>query len=259
MFSDAALLSDLKDRIARIERGGTHRLAAALPFGVPAIDRLLPGGGLALGALHEAAGTGPDTEYAAAATLFTAGVLARLPGPVLWVLEHADIFAPGLALVGLWPDRVVFAEAGKHVLAAMEEGLRHPGLAAVVGELSGRLTLIASRRLQLAAEQTGALAITLRRSRVFSDPVLAEPSAAVTRWRVTPLPSPPLLADTPGLGAAWWRLDLVRSRGGEPGSWIVEACDATGHLSLAADIRDRSPAPATQGDITGRLGGRAIG
>jgi len=237
-------LRDLRDRIARIERGGSPRPTGTLPFGVADIDGVLPAGGLALGALHEAAGTGPDTEYAAAATLFVAGILARLRGPVLWVLEQPDIFPPGLASVGLWPDRVVFAEAGKYVLPAMEEGLRHAGLASVVGEISGRLALTAARRLQLAAEQTGALAITLRRSRVFSDPILAEPSAAVTRWRVTPLPALPL--GIPGMGAPRWQLELIRSRGGEAGSWIVEACDATGHLTLAADIRDRSLAPAAR-------------
>ena len=65
------------------------------------------------------------------------------------------------------PDRVIYAEAGKAATAllAMEEGLRHAGLAGVVGELSGRLTLTASRRLQLAAEQSGVTCFVLRRSR----------------------------------------------------------------------------------------------
>ena len=57
----------------------------------------LPTGGIRLGALHEAASAGPDTEHAAAATLFIAGILARLDGPILWVLRQADLFAPGLA------------------------------------------------------------------------------------------------------------------------------------------------------------------
>ena len=190
-------------------------------------------------------GAGPDTEYGAAATLFIAGLLARLPGRVLWVLRQADLFAPGLAGAGLHPDRVIFAEAGKDVLPAMEEGLRHAGLASVVGEVTGRLTLIASRRLQLAAEQSGVLAMVLRRSQSFDDPVLAEPSAAITRWRVVSLPSPPALPhapSTPGLGRARWRLELTRCRGGEPGSWIVEACAPTGHLALVADLRHGSVA-----------------
>jgi protein ImuA len=237
-------IAQLRERIARIERIHTRGAAErSITLGIDAIDHVLPTGGIRLNALHEAASAGPDTEHAAAATLFTAGILARIEGPVLWVLRQADLFAPGLAAVGLRPDRVLFAEAGKAVLPVMEEGLRHSGLAAVVAEHTGRLSLVASRRLQLAAEQSGILALLIRRSPAFDDPVLNEPTAAVTRWRIAALPSPPALPDapdTPGLGRARWRLDLTRCRGGEPGSWIVEACDATGSLSLVPTLPNRS-------------------
>jgi protein ImuA len=239
----ATLLRDLRDKIARIEH--RHLLSPAavpgapvdhLPLHIPAIDNALPGGGIALHALHEAMSGGPDTEHAAAATLFVAGLLARMSGPVLWVLRQADLFAPALAAVGLPPQRLIFAEAGRDVLTIMEEGLRHPGLAAVVGEPAGRISLVASRRLQLAAEQAGVMAVLLRRSQTFDDPAHQEPSAAFTRWRVTSLPSTELPTELP----ARWQLDLLRCRGGEKGSWIVGACDATGHLGLAADTPDRS-------------------
>ena len=109
----------------------------------------------------------------------------------------------------------------------------------------GKLGLTASRRLQLAAEGSGVPALALRRFRHASDPALQEPNAAVTRWRVAALPSPPPLAHAPhvaGLARARWQLDLVRCRGGAPATWIVEACDATGRLALATDIPDRSAA-----------------
>jgi protein ImuA len=244
------VLTGLRARIARISRDPARRCAPAIRFGITALDRHLPNGGLGIGALHEAAGTGPDTEHAAAAALFAAGALARLRGPVLWVLTRDGLFAPALASVGLHPDRLILAEAGKQVLSVMEEGLRHRGLAGVVGELDGRLTLTASRRLQLAAEASDVTAIVLRRSRRHDDPVLAEPNAAVTRWRLTALPSaPPLplpdlhMRDVAALGRARWRLELLRCRGGEPATWIVEACDATGHLALVAELPDRSVAP----------------
>ena len=233
-----AAIARLRERIARIERVHTRGDAdRSIPLGIQAIDQALPAGGIRLGALHEAASGGPDTEHAAAATLFIAGILARMEGPILWVLRQADLFAPGLASAGLHSSRIVFAEAGKQVLPIMEEGLRHPGLCAVVAEHTGRLSLVASRRLQLAAEQTGILAILIRRSQNFDDPALNEPTAAITRWRVSALPSPPALPyapDTPGLGRARWQLDLTRCRGGDPGCWTVEACDATGHLTLAS-------------------------
>jgi len=246
--STDSLVDILRARIARIGHDSPCFEHAPILFGNP-IDAALPEGGLPSGALHEVACTGPEGEHGAAAALFIAGVLARLPGPVLWVADRLHVFAPGLAIAGLHPDRVIHAEAGRPeaVLQTMEDGLRQPGLAGVVGEIAGRITLTTSRRLQLAAETTGIIAFALRRSRKHNDPALAEPSAAVTRWRIDALPSPPPLAHapaTPGLARQHWRLNLVRCRGGRACSWIVEATDATGRLGLVADAADRSAAPA---------------
>lgn len=197
--------------------------------------------------LHEVADSGPQVEHAAASCLFVAAILAARVGPVLWILPRADVHPPALAGVGLHPDRVIYAEARRPaaVLLAMEDSLRHGGLAGVVGELSGRLSLTASRRLQLAAESSGTAAFLLRRSRRFDDPVLAEPCAALTRWRIASLPSSPPLPeapDVPGLGRARWRLDLIRRRGGLPATWILEAPDAQGRLGVPADLADRPAA-----------------
>lgn len=244
-------ITALRDVVARIERSTLPPNAPPpLPFGVPAIDDALPGGGLPLGALHEIAGAGADAQHGAAAALFVAGILARIEGPILWVLEACDLFAPGLAAAGLHPDRVVYAEAGRRdVLLVMEEGLRHRGLAGVAAELSGRISLGASRRLQLAAEASGVTGLLLRRpspSKDGNEAQLAGAVAAVTRWRIGTLPSAPPIADAPdvpGLGRARWRLDLLRCRGGRTGSWMVEACDASGRLDLVAPLADR---PAAQ-------------
>jgi protein ImuA len=234
-------LQELRLRIARIERPAQGAPRRTLPLRLPAIDATLPGGGLALGALHEVAGAGPEVEHGAAAALFIAALLGRLRGPVLWALDQPDLFAPALAAVGLAPRRVVYVEAGTSVLLAMEEALRQPGLAGVVGEV-GRLGLIASRRLQLAAETSGAVAFALRRSPRFDDPALDAPSASATRWRIASLPS--LAGEADALGRARWQLDLVRARGAEPGSWIVEEPDAKGRFALSADLADRPAAPA---------------
>src|SRR3954454_19148293 len=154
-LASARILDELRDRIARIERVGRPQ-RRVVPFGLPAIDNRLPQGGLVLGALHEIAGGGLGALHAAAAALFVAGALARIDGAVLWCLRSRDLFAPALAGPGLHPDRVIFAEAGdeRTVLLCLEEGLRSAGLAGVVGE-APRLSLTASRRLQLAAEGSG--------------------------------------------------------------------------------------------------------
>jgi protein ImuA len=232
---DPAFLQ-LREHLSRLAR--PRRRFGVLPFGVSEIDCRVPGGGLALGALHEVSQTGPAHDYAAMATLFAAGVLARLKGPVLWCVHSRDLFAPGVAAAGLHPDRVIYAETFKDadVLPLMEEGLRHNGLAGVVGEVV-TAGLKSTRRLHLAAETNGSVALLVRRWRVSDH----TGSAAVTRWRIAPHPSGELAA--PGVGRARWRLDLVRARGGEPASWIVEACDEKGRLALPSDLGDGSRPP----------------
>ena len=234
----ALALSELRERIGRLECRGRSR--KALPFGVRAVDRHLPGGGLILNSLHEVMETGAASEHAAAATLFIAGILARNKGPVLWSVRCRDLFAPALAGVGLHPDRVIYAETHREaeVLAATEEGLRHKGLAGVVAEVA-RLGLTASRRLQLAAEESGVPALVLRRWRNDCERASdAEATAAVTRWRVSAAPSTPL--SVPGIGRERWLVELIRCKGAEPRSWLLESCDAKGRLTLPSDVADRS-------------------
>ena len=139
----------LRQWLARMEAHG-RAAASALRFDIPEVDAHVPGGGLALGHFHEVIEDGAASEYAGLATLFAAGIAARLTGPVLWCLRGHDLFAPALARIGLDHNRVIYCETWKDgdVLPAMEEGLKCKGLAAVVGEVT-RLSLKASRRLQL--------------------------------------------------------------------------------------------------------------
>jgi protein ImuA len=163
---------------------------------------------------------------------------------VLWCLPRPDLYGPGLAAHGLDPERLVLVRASRdaEILWAMEEGLRAPGIAAVVGEI-GTLAAVASRRLQLAAERSGITAFLLRRWHEGGQAARerALPNAAATRWRIAALPSQPLQGE-PGIGLPRWRIELLRCRGGAPAFWEVEASDATGHVSLAAALADR-PAP----------------
>jgi protein ImuA len=231
------LLPELRERVRRIERSPAMA-HGVLPFGVAAIDRALPGGGLARGALHEILGAGGDEEDGALPAAFAAHILERLTRPptspslsplkggeargevgvVLWCLPRPDLYGPGLATHGLDPGRVVMVRASRdaEILWAMEEGLRASGIAAVVGEV-GSLPMVASRRLQLAAEHSGITAFLLRRWREGGQATRerALPNAAVTRWRIAALPSRPSRGE-PGVGRPRWRVELLRCRGGEP-------------------------------------------
>jgi protein ImuA len=233
-------LAALKESLRSMEG---RRARTALPFGVAAIDRHLPDGGLLRGAVHEVTGAADGAVDGAAAALFCAGIAARSQGHVLWCLSERDLFAPALAQAGLTPDRVVFAEAGHEtaLLATFEEALRHGSLSAVIAE-TGRLSMLASRRLQLAAEAGGALGLLIRRwKRAALSSEFDQPTAAQTRWRVHALPSSPLPVE--GIGRARWQLDLLRIKGGHPARFEVEACDGQGYLKEAY-LKDSPPAVA---------------
>jgi hypothetical protein len=84
------IVQELRERIQRLE-GAVARRRAVLSFGVKEIDRRLPEGGLALGALHEVAGGGNGAVDGAAAALFAAGIAARTRGQVLWCVTRKDL------------------------------------------------------------------------------------------------------------------------------------------------------------------------
>jgi protein ImuA len=234
---DPVTIAQLRETLQAIEGSGFRR-RPVLPFGIDALDTRLGDGGLRLDALHEVAAASAGIGDDAAATLFMAGIAARAWGPVLWVVRRRDLFAPGLAQVGLAAQRVLYAEArdDAELLALMEEGLRHRGLGAVIGEVK-RAAMPATRRLQLAAEGGRTIALLLRRRQREDSEPFAIPSAAVTRWRVASAPSTPLPVE--GVGRARWQLALDRQRGGEPFQIQVEASDETGRIALPARLVDR--------------------
>jgi len=246
----SGLLPTLRERIRRIERPAAAH--GVLSSGIAAIDRALPGGGLARGALHEILGMGGDEEDGALAAAFAAGIIGRLGagGNVLWCLPRADLYGPGLAACGLDPGCLVLVRAARdaEILWAMEEGLRAPGIAAVIGEVSA-LPPVTSRRLQLAAEGSGITAFLLRRWRNAEAATRERnlPNAAATRWRISTLPSVPA-GGKPGVGHPRWRVELLRCRGGGPGCWEVavgkgQVRDAADPLSVAETLADRPIAP----------------
>ena len=242
-------IAALKAEIDAIERTGRAGSGAPLRLGIDEVDGRLASGGLAIG-LHEAASASPAAPDEAAATLFLAALAACFSrrdegrSQVLWALTRRDLFAPALALAGLGPDRVLYAECGndEEALAVMEEGIRHGSLAAVVGEV-GRALMPATRRLQLAAEEGGTAALLGRRWKKKEVDPLAVPAAALTRWRIGCASSAGLpfaqIGPFEGIGRARWKVELVRQRGGPPHSWYLEAPDAEARLALSARSGDR--------------------
>ncbi|MFC0202550.1 ImuA family protein [Paracoccus rhizosphaerae] len=188
-------------------------------------------------------------EYELAVQTVSLGESQLMMPKVHAAAGDAGMSALQLAQASLPLDRVIHLEAGddRMVLASIEEGLRHGGLAAVVGDV-GHLSMTASRQLHLAAEGTGTMGIVLRRWRRQADASdLGLPTAAMTRWRISVPPSAPL--PVPGVGRARWLIELIRARAGECLDIELEACNGSGRLGFPADVADR-PAAAAGGRIS---------
>jgi len=171
-----------------------------------------------LGAVHEFIAT--QKEDVSAAGGFIAGILTTLMktgGACLWVGPSRTLFPPALKSFGIDPDRIIFIDLEKErdVLWAMEEALKCNGLAAVVGEIQ-ELSFTASRRFQLAVEQSRVTGFILRRH-----PRQLYTTACVTRWKISSLPSR-LEEDMPGVGFPRWHVELMKVRNGKPGAWQLE-------------------------------------
>ena len=215
-----------------------HDDPARTRTGAADIDAALPWGGLPPG-LHEIAAAYGD----AAKTGFAMSLIGRRLGPVLWcrsrrtALEAGDPYGPGIAGLGLSPDRLILVEAAKpaELLWALEEGARTKGLAAaVVDGVTPDLT--ASRRLQLAAEAGGGLVFLLATGRQTAS------STALTRWFAASAPSRP---EAEGPGRPCWKIELWRCRGGgQTRDWMVEWDDAALSLSVVSPMAER-PLAAT--------------
>jgi protein ImuA len=160
------------------------------------------------------------------------------PAGLIWAGED-DVFTengapypPGLAQLGLDPDRLILVRAPKReeVLWAAEQALAAPG-AIVICALGGRpLDLKATRRLLLFAERNRSHCLLVRPH--------AEASAAWTRWRVAPAAS---LAEARELGAPAYALELLRNRAGPAGACFTIEWNA--HARCFNDLAcDRSAA-----------------
>jgi len=260
--SRAVILEDLRRRISRLD--GTPAAPSAaqtrphdvLPFGLDAVDRALPGGGLAVGAVHEVVAA--DFRDRPAVLGFCATLPARLmatrPGPMLWCQaagggDGLEPYAPGLGGLGFDPDRITFLTTAdeRDMLWAMEEALSCAAVAGVVG-VPAREKLYgftASRRLALRARENGVTLLLARSHRAEGA------SAADTRWRVAARPSATPTRRRvflPSLGQPSWRIALVYGRGVKPGQWDIEWDYETLRFAVAAELADRPRAAPARDD-----------
>ncbi|MFM9058386.1 MAG: ImuA family protein [Planctomycetaceae bacterium] len=225
-----------------LDRGGDRETVAT---GWPALDGLLPGGGVRRGSLVEwLAGTadGAAAGCVSGAATLACAIACRLAAPrrtrrggMVVVIDRAGWFHPPAVLPWLGADatsRLVVARPSRDddEIWTIEQALRCAGVAAVVAwprlaaawslgrgvavehGRAGRGSLqqwtTAMRRWQLAARSGGAVGLFVR-----SPAALGEPSWAESRLDVSPLPGGSLLERRlriTRVGGAWC--------GAEPGA-----------------------------------------
>jgi len=238
----------LKERLALLEP--SRRKCAPQDGAAPWRD-------LTPGALHEIAGC--DWRDGIAASGYALALASRLArtrqGAVVFLALKGDardrglLYAPGGAVYGIEAARVALcaAENLETLLWAAEEAARSPSVAALVIETSKprrHLNLTATRRLQLAAEASGATPILIRAA---DD---GEPTSALRRFRAAAAPSAPKAYDACASGNSRWRVELERCRLGNRGAWVVEWDEENRELKEAQTVF--VPLPAALADRPAR-------
>jgi protein ImuA len=213
----ADIIAGLQSEIIRMQ-GLKPSGNLAIDAGLGPIKDAFPNATFPVGAVHEF--LTERTEDGAACSGFVAGLTASLmrdSGTLLWVSPSRKVFPPALKFFGIQPDRCIFIDLQKEkdVLWTMNEALRCTALTAVVAEIR-EMSFTASRRLQLAVEQSLVTGFILRNSGKPNT------SACISRWKITPLPSAVAGIGIPGIGFPTWRVELLRIRNGRPGVWDIQ-------------------------------------
>ena len=155
---------------------------------------------LARGRVHEVRGDGAD--------IFVLTAAAAATGPLFWIGTAREINT--LAPTGLQgfvdPARLVLTVGltRAETLWAGEQALRSRAAPCVIVELQDGPDLKESRRLQIAAEESGAIGLVILHGR-------AKTSAAETRWTCE------------AAAGGGWVWICTKAKRGTPGAWRVSA------------------------------------
>jgi hypothetical protein len=222
--SPRQLIATLRAQIARLEGNRRPISEDRVSSGSADFDRWLPGRGFHRGTLVEwlAAGAGHGAETLA---LGVAREAARAGGAVVVLDGSQAFYPPAAAGAGIELERLIVVRPANEAdyVWALDQVLRCTGVAALLAR-PDRLDGRTFRRLQLAAEEAGGLALLVR-----PPEARAEPSWADVRFWVEPLPAAAGRARGRRL-----RIDLLHCRGSASGTSIeVEIDDETHTLHWA--------------------------
>jgi protein ImuA len=216
-MNKSAKLAELRHSLAHY---GLPPDRPPIALGHPQADAVL-GGGLRPGALHEVfAGGWSAGGFAVLLALLAAGG----GKPLFWIrpdyeaLEYGALSPNGLHELGGAPRHLIQVRTrnAADALCAASDILACPHVGAVLLEIQGMpkcLDLVASRRLGFTAGESGVTILLLRNG------AQAEPSAALTRWKVASRPSH---GNDDNWGNPVFDLHLTRHRLGGLGHFLMQ-------------------------------------
>jgi protein ImuA len=264
----------LRQRVRQVEMASVLQRpedAAPIPTGCPALDRLLPDRGWRRGTLVEWLADQPGSGAGTLAMI--AAREAALEGGAVVVMDNRGDFYPAAAAVlGIDLNNliVIRTKTEKDRLWALDQALRCQGVAAVWAPQE-KIDPHTFRRLQLAAESSGALGVLVRDQQARGLPtwssvqLLARPGSGrgqggedrgerlEVRGRGAGVRSQESGGRRQGAGGGefsggaslhngkedvggdrWVRVELLRSRQGKSGGWVELQIDsATGAIREA--------------------------
>jgi hypothetical protein len=230
--------------------------AKSFVTGLAALDAVAPRQSFARGAVHELLFDTPDGQ-----PRFVAAVLARSAAaspvgatlvspsyrieqgrdksrpykseeaPIVWTDPRHEIYPPALAALGFDLLKLYLLRPPTEAdeAWAVAECLRCRGVGAVIAA-PPRMSRIAARRLQLAAERGGSVGILLRQTG-RNDSIYA----AATRWKVSPHPGEPAVQR--------WKIQLLHGHGGRVNETVIlEWCRETNTVRATEKLADRQTA-----------------
>ena len=226
----------------------THYHAASLrknqahiSFESPVLNKAL-GGGLLCRRVHLLTG---DAGLSAPVSFGLALVAMMLhqrkaQGPIVWCGpvrggRSGQLFGAGLADIGVRPERIIFVRESHPLrrMAACEEALTTPGLAAVINEYGplcekADLWQKSARRLQLACEKGSASAFMIGKT--------AKAAGFESAWKISSA-----IADD-SMITDWrpvWQAQITHARGGYPTTAHVRWDRQTKQLQQASHSQDK--------------------
>lgn len=226
----------LAEAIRRIEQPVRRWARRRISSGIPALDAVLPGGGFVAGHCIEWIRHGPGCGAWSLALQVSRSIAQ---GPLVIVDPASHVFPPALWAMGLASERVWFVRptGAADTSWAVERALRCSAAGAVFAELPA-VPLKTMRRLQLAAEEGGTLAVLVRpwsarRSQGFSH----------TRILVKPLPGgrepPPATQDFVWQAFRRVSLQVVRAANRSfQAKLILELAYAADRLHISPELAD---------------------